>query len=313
MKSDGSLEWFKARLVAKGYKQQYGVDYQETFSAIVKIITVRCLIALAACRNWTIFQLDVNNAFLHGDLHEEVYIAIPEGLNTSPNVVCKLKKSLYGLKQSSRQWFARLTIELIYKGYTQSKNDYSLFIKKDHKYFTIVAVYVDDIIVTGDNISVMKSLKAHLHRIFSIKDLGELNYFLGCEVTTDLLKSSKIHTFKRVAIPLPLNLKLYSNDSPLIKDQIHYSSLIHKLNFLTNTRPDLSFTFQTLSQFMQRLTESHYKALLHTLNYVAGTSGQGILLKGIDSLQLKAYSDSVWRTCLDTIKIVTGYVILFGD
>ena len=131
-----------------------------------------------------------------------------------------------------------------------------MFIKKDHKSLTIAAAYVDDIIVIGDNISIMKSFKARLHRIFSIKDLGQLNYFLGLEVTfldngivlsqkrftNDLLRSSKPDTFKKVATPLPLNLKLYSNDSPLLNDPTHYRSLIGKLNFLNHTRPNLSFT-----------------------------------------------------------------------
>ena len=253
---------------------------------------------------------------------------IPDGLdNPSSTNVCKLKKSLYGLKQSSRQWFAKLTMELHHQGFVQSKNDYSLFIKRSSTTITIAAVYVDDIILTGNNMAVIQSLKSHLHRIFSIKDLGRLSYFLGIEVsylpdgivlsqrklTTELLQRSSIHQFKKVTTPFPLNLQLHSTNSPLHTNPTQYRSLVGKLNFLTHTRPDLSFSVQALSQHMQQPTESHFKALYHTLNYVASTSGQGILLYGNDTLKLHAFSDSNWGACLDTRKSITGYVILFGN
>lgn len=191
LKSDGSLERYKVRLVAKGYNQIHGVDFQETFSPVVCMTTVRCLIALVVSRNWPLFQLDVDNAFLHGELFEDIYMKPPDGLSSPPNLVCKLKKSLYRLKQASRQWFSRLTNELFHQGYTQSKNDYSVFTKKVDSSITIVVVYVDDFIITRDNISHFQSLKAHLYRLFGIKDLGKLNYFLGFEVTYVEEESSK--------------------------------------------------------------------------------------------------------------------------
>lgn len=220
LRSDGTLERHKARLVAQGYNQKYGIDYHDTFSPVVKITTVRCLLALAAYRKWPLFQLDVNNAFLHGDLFEEVYMKIPDGLLAPSNHVCRLNKSLYGLKQSSRQWFARLTTEMLNQGFVSSHSDSSLFLKKTSTCFTIAAIYVDDIILTGNNISDIQSLKSHLHRIFSIKDLGKLHYFLGLEVTylndgialtqrkftNELLRDCGITDFHKVATPLPLHL-----------------------------------------------------------------------------------------------------------
>lgn len=150
-KSDGSLERFKASLVAKGFNQKYSIDYEETISPVIKMPTVRCILANAASHKWTVHQLDINNAFLHGDLHEEVYMKMPEGLPNPNNQVCLLKKSLYGLKQASRQWHAKLVNELRGLGFTQSKNDYSLFTKNNDDHTTLLAVYVDDILVTGSN------------------------------------------------------------------------------------------------------------------------------------------------------------------
>lgn len=251
LKADGSLERYKARLVAKGYNQEYGVDYQETFSPVIRMTTVRTIIALAAHRHWPLYQLDVNNAFLHGDLYEDVYMKPPEGFSVDPSLVCKLKKSLYGLKQSSRQWFAKLTTELLHQGFDQSKNDYSLFIKRTPTSITIAAMYVDDIILTGDDMSSNQKLKAHLHRVFSIKDLEALNYFLGIKVTrntegiflsqrrfaTELIKESRISPTKLMATPLPVNRKLQASNSPLYSNPTLYRSLVGKLNFLTHTRP----------------------------------------------------------------------------
>lgn len=178
LKVDGSIERCKARLVAKGFTQQYGLDYEETFSSVVKMPTVRSILAITSNKGWPVFQLDVNNAFLHGDLHEEVYMKVPGGLSAPTGHVCKLRKSLYGLKQASHQWFAKLLSALQDQGFQQSLNDYSLFIKKSADLITIVDVYVDDVLTIGTNQAAIQALKLHLHTTFIIKDLGLLHYFL---------------------------------------------------------------------------------------------------------------------------------------
>jgi len=324
--SDGSLERFKARLVIRGFTQKYGIDYQEVFSPVVKMATIRSIIALAASKGWHLFQLDVNNAFLHGELDEEVYMEAPKGIYNPAHKVCKLKKSLYGLKQASRQWFSKLSTTLLYLGYQQSKNDYSLFINKSSTDITIIAVYVDDIMLTGSNPTEIHHVKQHLHNLFGIKDLGKLHYFLGLEIsytndgivlsqrkfTMDLLKDSGLDTSKVASTPLPVPCKLVADKGELLVDPTRYRTLVGKLNFLTHSRPDLSFTAQTLSQFMQKPTTIHLQALYHTLRYIQGTIGQGILLKASDHLSLQAYSDSDWAACPSSRRSITGYLIHFG-
>ena len=200
---------------------------------------------------------------------------------------------------------------MLNQGFVPSNYDSSLFIKKTTTCFTIADIYVNDIILIGNNVSDMQSLKSHLHQIFSIKDLGKLHYLLGLEVTylndgialtqrkftNDSLRECGIIEIHKVVTPLPFNLKLHNNCSPLYSNATEYRSIVGKLKFLTSTRPDLAFIVQSLSQYMQSPTVNHFQALQHTLHYVASTSGQDIILNGSDQLRLYAYSNSDWGAC----------------
>jgi len=265
--------------------------------------------------------------FLHADLDEEVYMLIPKGISNPNNKVCRLKKSLYGLKQASRQWFSKLKETLMSFGYTQSKNDYSLFLNKTSTNITIIAVYVDDILLTGSDYKEIQHIKSCLNAKFGIKDLGKLHYFLGLEIsqtqagvllsqqkfTTELRRDYGFSIKTHAATPLPLSCKLLPDEGPLLDDPTIYRTLAGKLNLLTNTRPDLSFSVQTLSQFLQAPRASHLTALLHTLAYLSGTISKGILLQGADQLILQAFSDSDWAACSFSRRSVTGYILMLGS
>jgi Reverse transcriptase (RNA-dependent DNA polymerase) len=181
---EGKMDRFKTRLVAKGYTQTYGVDYEETFAPVAKMNTVRTLISCEVNSGWDLCQLDVKNAFFYGDLKEEVYIEIPPGFQNEQlkGKVCRLKRPLYGLKQSPRAWFDRFSMAMKKLGYQQSNADHTMFIQRKGEKICILVVYVDDIVLTGNDSVEIKRLKASLAKEFEIKDLGELRYFLGIEV-----------------------------------------------------------------------------------------------------------------------------------
>ena len=270
--SDGSIARYKARLVARGYTQSYGVDYDETFAPVAKLNTVRLLIALEAMYQWGLSQFDVRNAFLHGELEEDVYMETPPGyqLHENSSHVCHLKKSLYGLKQSPRAWFEKFLSTLLATGYSQSEGDHTLFFKRgrDSK-ITILIVYVDDIIVTGNDIEEIRNLKLHLTSNFDIKSLGKLTYSKSGIVLSqhkyilDLLKDTGKFNCKPASTPADTNTKLKAKqsdkDDPINKTS--FQILVGRLLYLNHIRPDISFVVNSLSQYMLDPRQSHQTAV----------------------------------------------------
>ncbi|CAM8942273.1 unnamed protein product [Rhodiola kirilowii] len=327
--SDGTIERYKARLVAKGFSQEEGLDYNETFVPVVKMTTVRTFIALAASKDWPLFQLDVDNAFLHGDLHEEVYMTPPPGFFKTEKqlgLVCKLTKSLYGLKQAPRQWFSKFADSLLTYGFIQSSHDHSLFTYKHNGEFLILLVYVDDVIITGTSTTRIDHVKAFIHDAFRIKDLGTLKYFLGLEVARsstgiflnqrkyalDLLAETGLLACKPCSTPMDVKEKLALSTAEKLSDPTQYRKLVGKLVYLNVTRPDIAFTVHTLSQFLANPTTDHLRAAQRVLRFIKGAPAQGLFYPAKGSLALEAYCDADWASCPITRRSTSGYCIKLG-
>ena len=241
---DGSIERYKARLVAKGFKQRYGIDYEDTFSLVIKPTTIRVLLSLAVTRGWSLRQLDVQNAFLHGVLEEEVYMRQPPGFvdPAQPHHLCRLVKALYGLKQAPRAWHARLGAALRAHGFVPSTADTSLFILQRPEVTMYILVYVDDIILVSSSASATDRLVSSLGAEFAVKDLGRLHYFLGLEVlhsdggltltqkkySQDLLRRAGMLQCKSAMTPMSATDKLTALAGDLLapEDATEYRSIV---------------------------------------------------------------------------------------
>ena len=245
-------------------------------------------------------------------------------------------KSLYGLKQASRQWNLKLTEALVTAGYSQSSYDHSLFTKIVGDDIAAILIYVDDLLITGNSSVLIQDLKATLHSNFKMKDLGDLKYFLGIEVlrsrngiilsqrkyALELISDCGLGGSKPASTPLESGVKLTTveydeatakTDDPLYANVTAYQRLIGRLLYLTTTRPDICFAVQVLSQFMQKPKVSHWEAALRLVRYIKGCPGQGILLSSKDNNELEAFCDSDWASCPNTRRSVTGYVIKLGN
>ncbi|GJW39505.1 retrovirus-related pol polyprotein from transposon TNT 1-94 [Tanacetum coccineum] len=295
---NGIIERYKARLVAKGFTQKEWIDYTETFAPVIH-------------HNWFIKQLDINNAFLHGDLHEEVYMTIPQGYSKQlpPNTICKLTKSLYRLKQANRQMFHKLTTFLLTIGFQQSYADTSLFTLSQGSHFTALLLYFDDILLVGN----------HQRVINSIKDLGPPHYYLGIEIlknahglvisqwkyALELLRCGNVLNDKPISTPLDLIQSLNLTYGEHLLDPYLYKTLVVKLIYLTITRPDISFVAHLLSKFSQEPRTPYMKDFLKVLRYIKLCPRQGLHFPTTNNLQLTAYCDSDWASCPITRRSVT--------
>ncbi|XP_073355215.1 uncharacterized protein [Aegilops tauschii subsp. strangulata] len=285
-RADGSLERYKARWVVCGFRQRMGVDYGETFSPVVKPATIRTVLTIAASRRWPVHQLNVKNAFLHGDLREEVYCLQPAGFvdAAKPDHVCKLAKSLYGLKQVPRAWFLRFPGFVSTIGFRATRSDSSLFLYKSGTDAAFLLLYVDDIILTASSVALLHRIVSKLTGEFAMKDLGELHYFLGIRVTRspsgfflsqqqyadDILERGGMDTCKLVATPVDTKAKLPAADGPPVDDPTAYRSLAGALQYLTITRPELAYVVQQVCLHMHDPRAGHLALLKHTRRSTSG-------------------------------------------
>lgn len=244
-------------------------------------------------------------------------------------MVCKLNKSIYGLKQASRQWFIKFSSALLHHGFSQSKLDYSLFTRGVGCTFVAILVYVDDILLTGPSPDEIASVKAILKTHFLLKDLGIVKYFLGLELSRSkhglffcqrkyclqIIEDVGFLDAKPVITPMDPNIKLSKDVGTVLTpdEASSYRRLIGRLLYLQISWPDIVFSVHCLSQFLQRPTSVHLQAAHHLIRYLKQSPGQGILLKPVSNFQLKAFVVANWGACLDTRRSVSCFCVFLGD
>ncbi|GKV33750.1 hypothetical protein SLEP1_g42213 [Rubroshorea leprosula] len=289
--------------------------------------TVRLLIALSAMHQWPISQMDVKNAFLHGNLKETVYMKPPPSYSHSKSMVCKLKRSLYGLKQAPQAWFERFRQVIVDAGYVQSSHDYSLFMHNSPQDVTLLLIYVDDMLITDSNKEGIAKLKELLFCSFQMKDLGPLTYFLGLEVHSssrgyavnqrkyvlDLIQFANLSNDKCADTPMEVNVKLRQEDGEKLYNPSFYRQLVGRLLYLTMTRPDVAYAVQVVSQFVADPRRLHLTAVLRIIRYLRGTISRGLFFSSHPCMQLQAYADADWAGCPDTRRSTTGWCVFLGD
>lgn len=328
--ADGSIEKYKARFVARGFFQKEGIDYEETFAPVARYTSIRSTIAIAAAKGWELHQMDVKTAFLNGVIEEEVYIEQPEGyvIHKRDSHVCRLKKALYELKQAPRAWYERIDKYLLSLGFCKNDVDANIYLKVYNGEMLILVLYVDDLFLTGESKLIIRC-KKELASKFEMKDLGLMHYFLGLEVwqrsneiflsqgkyTIDILKRFRMIDCRPMHTPMESNLKKLSVSATNsgFADPSEYRQLIGSLMYLVNTRPDICYAVNALSQFMSLPKLVHLVAAKHILRYLRGTIGYGLKYSLNTPILLEGYSDSDWAGSVKDRKSTSGIYFNLGS
>lgn len=322
---------YKARLCAKGFTQKQGIDYHEIFSPVARYDSIRVMLAIAAKQNLEIAQFDVKTAFLNGDLSEEIYMKIPQGVKEAPDgTVCRLQRSLYGLKQASREWNSKFDLFLKRFQFIPSKADPCVYNGKFEWNKIYLIIYVDDGLILSTSKQAINRILTELKSNFEIT-LGNVNCYVGIEIVRDIeAKTIFIHQssyIKRILqrfnmldtkikeIPADLGVSLVSTGANDNRNNILYRQAIGSLMFLANvTRPDISFIVNYLSRFISNYDEQHWRAINNVFRYLKGTIDMGILYDGsIEDTYIKGYSDADYAGDLDTRRSTSGYLIMLGN
>ncbi|KAG9446373.1 hypothetical protein H6P81_012501 [Aristolochia fimbriata] len=328
--SNGEIDKLKARLVVKGYRQKMGIDYFEVFAPVARLDTVRMILSLAAQMKWTTYQMDVQSAFLNGFLDEEVYVDQPDGYvqTGKEHMVYKLKKSLYGLKQAPRAWYTRIDEYFMKRGFARCPHEHTLYVRSDNNgHLLLICLYVDDLIFTGDSVSMIQEFREAMVCDFAMTDMGLMSYFLGLEVVQtqegifvsqqkyarDILKRFKMLDCNSIRTPMEERIKLTKEGSGEEVSSTYYKQIVGSLRYLTATRPDILFSVGMVSRFMEKPRQSHLQSAKRILRYIKGTISDDILYKSSNSFKLVGYTDSDWAGDGGDRRSTSGYAFTLGS
>lgn len=243
----------------------HGIDYDETFAPIANMDSIHLTLAIVAAQGWKVHQMNVKNAFLHGDLFEEIYMEQPYGFIQDSSLVCRLKKSLYDLKQAPRAWHEKMDSFLLSQNFERCKSDPNVYMLRTHDSLLILVLYVDDLLITGSSASNIVAVKRALHDRFLMTDMGPLHLFLGLEFSQDaisiklsqakyardLLERFHMIDCKPAPTPFLSGVRLEDvGDTPLV-DSTLYQQLVGILLYLAHSRPDLSYAIGAVSRYIQ--------------------------------------------------------------
>ena len=334
----GNIKRFKARLVAKGFTQKEGIDYKDTFSPVSKKDSLRIIMALVAHFDLELHQMDVKTAFLNGNLDEDIYMEQPEGFTKKGNehLVCKLKKSIYGLKQASRQWYIKFNNTITSFGFKENIVDQCIYLKVSGSKFIFLILYVDDILLASNDLGLLGETKEYLSKNFHMVDMGEANYVIGIEIFRDrsrgVLGLSQKGYIDRVLERF--NMKSCSSGiAPLLKGdklskmqcprnnmemeqmkKIPYASTVGSLMYAqTYTRSDISFAVGMLGRYQSDPGFEHWKAAKKVMRYLQGTKDYMLTYKRSEQLEVVGYSDFDYSGCLDSLKSTSGFVFMLEN